>query len=289
VDPNSSAYKAYQNRIEELRTTSVESFGKTAKSMFLIGAGTNILLSLGRQLKSGEKLDFGEAIKSVANPGFLVGTLGSAGGAYLGSKLLLMPMFDVLLTRVSGSLPPFAGMFLRLLPAFIGGAVGGGLAGSVLGQKPDWALIFSQTLGAAMGTALAASFFPGLGMMGQIAAGMIGGWVAEKILGMIRGNPKSEAQANSAPTEGGAPGSLPPADGDATAGVPDGFSEADVSTAFNNLTASYQKYLAAEKAGQLDVAAASYQEYLGHKRKLDAYRQLSFRGSSAQASAVRPR
>ncbi|MBI4862056.1 MAG: hypothetical protein HY815_17640 [Candidatus Riflebacteria bacterium] len=286
LDPNSAGYKAHAERVHELRSTSVESFGAQAKNMIIIGAATNILMSLGRQLKNGEKLDFGQAIKSVANPGFLVGTLGSAAGAFLGSKLLLMPFFDVMLTRVTGSLPGFAGIFLRLLPAFVGGALGGSVAGSLLGQKPDWALVFSQTIGAALGTALAMSFLPSLGMFGQIAAGMLGGWIAEKILDMIRGGPKSEATANSgATTSATDKPELPAADGDATAGITQ-FTDADVQNAFQSMTAAYQKYLTAEKEGKLDVAAAAYQEYLGFKRNLDGYRQLSAKGAAPAASAT---
>ena len=61
-------------------------------------------MSLGRQLKTDGKLDFGQAIQSVANPAFLVGTAGTAVGAFLGTKLLMMPMASLLMTRVGAFL-----------------------------------------------------------------------------------------------------------------------------------------------------------------------------------------
>lgn len=277
LDSNSSSYKAHAERVEELRSTPLESFASQVTNSFVVGAATNILLSLGRQAANGEELDFTQAIGSVANSGFIVGTLGSAAGSYLGSQLLLMPVVDVMLTNISGALPPFAGVFLRLLPSFVGGAVGGGLAGSLMGQEIDWTQVLVQTIGSALGTSLAMSFFPSLGMFGQIAAGMIGGWLAEKVLGMFRGDSTGDS-TDADGSQGGGPTELPSTDGDTGDGT--SFSEADVQSAQDNMTAAYQKYVQAEQGSQLDVAAASFQEYLSYKHKLDTYRQVSFGGSS---------
>ncbi|MBI3893881.1 MAG: helix-hairpin-helix domain-containing protein, partial [Candidatus Wallbacteria bacterium] len=129
VDPNSRYGRALQERISQIKGTPPESFAKQTTNMFLIAAGTNIMLQLGRQLKNGEKLDIASAIKSVANPQFLLGTLGSAVGAYAGTQFAVSKLGLILTTKLGAFLPPIGRVFLQMLPAMAGGAIGGTLLG----------------------------------------------------------------------------------------------------------------------------------------------------------------
>ena len=271
LDPK---YKAeLMKRKASLESTPSQSFVKQGLQIVAISAATNILFNVYRQLKEDGKIDWGKATEFITNKQFWMSTGGVAVGAYLGGKVAMMPFMYLLTSRVA-AITPFGGLVMSLLPAFLGGAIGGQLMGGGF-QNIDWLMLIGQTLGSVLGTALAMTFFPGLGMIGNLAGAMIGGFIAEKIIEMIRG-PQSEAseRGDGDTASSGDVEQLPSTKGSGT------FTEGDVSQAFANMKSSYQAYLEAEKAGNYGQAAEYYQSYIGYKRTLDGMRQTSF--SAAQ-------
>ncbi|MBI2945469.1 MAG: hypothetical protein HYY25_14850, partial [Candidatus Wallbacteria bacterium] len=274
VDPNSRYGRALQERINQIKGMPPESFAKQASNMFLIAAGTNIMLSLGRQLMNGEKPDLGAAIKGIATPQFLLGTAGAAIGAYAGSKFALSKMGLILTTKLGSFLPPVGRVFLQMLPAMAGGALGSTLLSGGF-KEADWLQIGAETIGSTLGAALAMSLFPGMGIFGQISAGMMGAEAAKFILKMIRGDPKSETAEGGG--QAGEP-QVPGAEGAAAkaSATVASFTEKDVEDTFNAMGIFYQRYLDSEKSGNYGDAAQYYEKYAALKARLDGMRNSSF-------------
>ena len=274
VDPNSRYGRALTERIDQIRASAPESFGKQATNMFLIAAGTNILMSLAKQIKNGEKIDLGAAVKSIANPQFLLGTAGAAIGAYAGTKFAFSKLGLILTTKLGSFLPPVGRVFLQMLPAMAGGALGSTLLSGGFAEA-DWLEIGATTLGSTLGTALAATFFPGMGIFGQISAGMMGAEVAKFILKMVRGDPESETASQST-TAGGAEDPNGASANAKASALASNFTEKDVADAFNAMSIYYQRYVQFEKDGNYGDAAQAYEKYAALKARLDEMRNASF-------------
>ena len=265
-----------QNRKAQLEATPAQSFTKSALSIAAISAGTNLLFNVYHQIKEDGKVDWGKAAEFITKPEFWMSTGGVAIGSYVGSKVAMMPFYYLITSRVA-SMTPFGGMVLSLIPAFLGGALGGQIMGGGF-ENIDWLLMIGQTLGSVIGTAAAMMLFPGAGMIGQLAGAMIGGFLAEKLIEMIRG-PQSTASERE--TGSGSDVEPLPSTTEKASGTFN-FTEADVEEAFSAMKSSYKLYIEAEQAGQYSEAAKHFQNYSNYKARVDAMRQSSYKAASGQ-------
>jgi hypothetical protein len=101
-----------------------------------------------------------------------------------------------------------------------------------------------------------------------------GGFIAEKILEMIRGEgPEAEAQGREDAGAGAGGGE---AEAGAEGGADDSFTTEDVNQAFQQMKASYDAYRKLEDAGRYQEAAQMYENYMGLKRQVDGMRQTAY-------------
>ncbi len=270
VDPSSRYGKALTERIQQLESTPGENFARSATHLVAIAIGTNLFFNVWRQLKEDGKVDFKKATEFLGKSEFWMSTAGMVGGVFVGQKVAQLTFWELLSTRVMG-MTPLGGTFMRLLPAFAGGAIGATILGGGL-QNADWALVGAHTLGSTLGTAIAISMLAA-GPIGQLVGAIVGGFIAEKVLEMIRGEgPEAEA----AGAEDRAPGSDGDARAEAGAGASGAFTTEDVERVFQEMKTAYQAYLGLESAGNYGEAASAYERYMGLKRQLDGMRQTSY-------------
>jgi hypothetical protein len=271
------AYRAELiKRKANLEATPGQSFTKSALSIVAISAGTNLLFNVYNQIKTDGKVDWGKAAEFITTSEFWMSTGGVAIGSYLGAKVATMPFYYLITSRIA-SITPFGGIVLSLIPAFLGGALGGQLMGGGI-ENIDWLMMIGQTLGSVVGTAVAMMMFPGAGMIGQLAGAMIGGFLVQKLIEMIRG-----PQADAAERETGSGSDVEPLPSTTDkASSTFAFTEGDVDAAFAGMQSSYQQYIDAEKAGNYAEAATYYQNYSGYKARLDSMRQSSYNAAKAK-------
>lgn len=272
VDPNSRYGKALQQRIEQLESTPGENFAKSAAHLVAISIGTNLFFNIWRQIKQDGKVDIGKAAEFLATKEFWMSTGGLVGGVFVGQKIAGMAFYELLATRVTG-MTALGGTFVRLFPAFALGAVGATLLGGHAGDA-DWGLVGAQTIGSTLGTAIAISMLAA-GPIGQLVGALVGGFIAEKVLEMIRGEgPEADAAAREDPAATGGDGE---AAGGGVSGYADGaFTTEDVELVFEQMKASYDAYKGLEEAGKYAEAAEAFETYIGLKRQLDSMRQTAF-------------
>ena len=269
--PNlSDSYRAQlEKKLVQLENTPGPSFAKQSMQIIGLSIATNLVMNVGRQVMSGEGLDLKKAGEFLTDKKFWLGTAGVAVGSFVGGKLAQLP-FIFLLTQRVAAFNPFLGLVAGMLPAFLGGAVGGQLLGGGMADA-DWTMLIAQTLGSTLGVALMMTMFPGLGMMGNLSGAMMGGMLAQKIVEMLRG-PKAEGQDKEGVEGGDGQHDLPATDGGSRAS----FTEGDVASTFTQLNDAYTRYLQAEQAQDYENAALAYEEYASLKARLDEMRNASY-------------
>jgi hypothetical protein len=274
VEPGSRYGKALTERIQQLESTPGENFARSATTLVAISIGTNLFFNVWRQIKEDGKVDIGKAAEFMATKEFWMSTGGLVGGVFVGQKIASMTFYELLATRVTG-MTALGGTFVKLLPAFALGAVGATLLGGNAADA-DWGMVAAQTIGSTLGTAIAISMIAA-GPIGQLVGALVGGFVAEKVLEMIRGDGVNSEAA------GRGDGDVAAAGGDGTEaesgveGYADGaFTTEDVEQVFGQMRASYDAYRGLEDAGRYGEAASAFETYVGLKRQLDRMRQVSY-------------
>lgn len=167
---------------------------KDAAKWALYGVGITAGVNIARQVFSGEGIDLKAAFSFMGEPqfwgGMAGGFAGSMAGNYLGSMLM---------GSIVGGLPGGVGMFARLIPGFLGAALGFEFGGSLFGGQMDILGAVVQSVASAGGwtaasmlyTAMFGATAPGIVLMAAaIGSSMLANWVLNK----FRGGPVAEAQ-----------------------------------------------------------------------------------------------
>ncbi len=272
VDPNSRYGKALGERIRQVESTPGENFAKTTGTLVAISIGTNLFFNVWRQATKEGKVDLKKATEFLMTKEFWMSTGGLLGGVFAGNFIAKQTFYELLATRVTG-ITPLGGTFVKLFPAFALGAVGATiLSGGA--ANADWGKIGAHTIGSTLGTAIAISMFA-FGPIGQLVGALVGGFIAEKVLEMIRGEgPEAEATGrNDEAVQGDGVG-----ESEAGAeGYADGsFTSEDVDEVMSLMKASYESFQTLEQTGKYGEAAEAFEQYIGLKRQLDSMRQTAY-------------
>jgi hypothetical protein len=156
---------------------------KDAAKWALYSVGITASINLIRQAFTEDGIDIGEAFGFMAQPSFWGGTA----GGFLGSAL-----FSTLAVSI---MPPGVGIFMKVLPGFLGAALGFEVGGSFFGGEMDLVGTLMTTLASAGGYSLAWTMLggtaaPAIALIGAaIAAGSLAGFILDK----FRGGPESES------------------------------------------------------------------------------------------------
>lgn len=240
---------------------------KDAAKWALYSVGITASVNLIRQAFSGDGIDIGAAFSFMAQPSFWGGTA----GGFLGSMLVS--------TLTAGLLPPGAGIFLRVLPGFLGAALGFEFGGSLFGGEMDLMGTLVTTLASAGGYSLAFTLLggaaaPGIALIGAaIAAGSLAGFLLDK----FRGGPESESyilpESPVAEGMGTASASVEPASEAAASMSP--VAQVNLSTAQGQVDQAYNAYITYLKARKIPEATTA------HKAYMDAVKALELAKSNA--------
>lgn len=276
--------------IEKLQQVERGSAGSIANAgvkwaMYSVGitAGVNII----NQVVSGEKVDFKRALSFVGQPSFWAGTA----GGFLGSLVL---------TNVASALIPGGGIFMKILPGFLGAALGYEVgAGFFGGGSGDWLATIGQTLASAGGYALAYSLLgTGAPAIALIAAGIAGGALFNFIYSKFknRGNSSMshDRDGNLPPPDLGAPLPDPNAQAGAVGGqpAPGGGTQASPVGAGNlaalekSMQQAYTDYINYLKDNKVEDSRKAFAQYTNAKVQLDKARTQA---ASATASNTQGR
>ena len=228
--------KGLQKKIAGIQDSPTKTVIKDAARWALYSVGITASVNLIKQVFSGEGIDIKKAFAFMVEPQFWGGTV----GGFLGSTLLT--------TLAAGIMPPGVGIFFKILPGFLGAALGFEFGSSLFGGQMDLLGAIVQTLASAGGYTLALSMIgPGFpAILAAIAAGSL----ATMLLNKFRGGYASEAFELP-------PQPIVPKPSDAVVEAPD---VEDVPAAVKGPGTPSSKSLAQLKA---DVSKY-YQEYMNH-------------------------
>ena len=236
-----------------------------------IQAGVNII----GQVVNGQKVDFKNALSFMGQPSFWAGTAGS----FLGSLVL---------TNVASALIPGGGIFMKVLPGFLGAALGYQVgAGFFGGGSGDWIGTIGSTLASAGAYSLAYTFLGGAGApaLALIAAGIAGGALFNFLWNKIHGNPAAISAGKGAPppdlgtplpdpqangAAAGVPGAVGAAAGQGTHASPIGAGNLDALN--KSMQQAYADYINDLKDQKVTDARAAFDRYTQAKTQLDALR-----------------
>lgn len=236
---------------------------KDAAKWALYSVGITASINLIRQAFSGEGIDIGAAFSFVTQPSFWGGTA----GGFLGSTLLS--------ALATSFMPPGVGIFFKVLPGFLGAALGFDFGSSLFGGQMDLMGTLVSTLASAGGYSLAWTLLggaaaPGIALIGAaIAAGSLAGFLLDK----FRGDPDSEGYVLPDNPVGGAQGA-PPA-GQAGVGTQQPAASADPALAANLAAAQaqvdqqYNAYVNYLKARDIKNATLAHQAYMQATKQLE--------------------
>lgn len=250
-----------QKDIAGVQDSSTKTVVKDAARWALYSIGITASVNLIKQVFSGEGVDIKKAFAFMVEPSFWGGTV----GGFLGSTLLT--------TLAAGILPPGAGLFLKILPGFLGAALGFEMGSGLFGGQMDLLGAIVQTLASAGGYTMAMAMIgPGIpAILAAIAAGSL----ASMLLNKIRGGFQSEAytlppepivpRPSDAVVEADVPEAVPAAvkGPDAPANLSLGELQAKVSK-------SYQDYMNFLKLRKMADAQNAYKDYVAAKTALES-------------------
>jgi len=242
---------------------------KSGVQWALWSVGITASINVIKQVVGGEKVDFKKALSFMGDPSFWGGTA----GGFLGSMVV---------SRLASAIIPGGGIFMSVLPGFLGAALGfeagsglfGGGSGDIMGTV-------GQSIASAGGYALAASLLGG-GMFGPLLGALGAGVLFNIIWSKLRGTngPPGDGldlppptldpnlDINALNTMGPAELSLMPgAEADA---VP---TSANMSELMNTMQIEYKDYINFLKEGKVADAREAYQRYSSVKTNLDTARQ----------------
>jgi hypothetical protein len=243
-----------------------------------IQAGVNVI----RQVVSGEKVDFKSALSFVGQPSFWGGTV----GGFIGSMVV---------SHLASSLIPGGGIFMRVLPGFLGAAFGYEAGASLFGGgSGDWIGTIGATLASAGGYALAYSLLggamaPGIALIGAgIAAGALFNFIYAKLRGAQGGGgannppipppdlgvPPVDPQVNISSVPGTDAGVRPQASP---------LGSGNLESAMRTMQQAYTEYINFLKDGKVTDARTAFDRYIKAKGDLDATRQSAVASAAAAA------
>lgn len=185
--------KALERKLTEVHDGKAMTVVKDAAKWALYSIGITAGVNIAKQVFSGEGIDLKAAFSFMGQPqfwgGMAGGFAGSMAGAYLGNMLL---------GGLTAGLPAGIGLFMRVIPGFLGAALGFEIGGSFFGGQMDIVGSIVQTMGSALGytgasmiwTAMMGTAAPGLVLVAAaIAAGMLTSWIFNK----FRGDPTMDS------------------------------------------------------------------------------------------------
>ena len=249
-----------QKKIAGIQESPTRTVIKDAAKWALYSVGITASVNLIKQVFSGEGIDIKKAFAFMVEPQFWGGTV----GGFLGSTLLT--------TLAAGIMPPGVGIFFKILPGFLGAALGFEFGSSLFGGQMDLLGAIVQTLASAGGYTLALSMIgPGFpAILAAIAAGSL----ATMLLNKFRGGYASEAYE--LPPE---PITAQPSDSvveapeveDVPAAVkgPGTPSTKSLAELKSDVSRYYQEYMNHLKARKLADAKIAYQNYSDAQRALE--------------------
>lgn len=265
--------KQKESVLEKANTVTESSASSIVKSgvqwaMYSVGitASVNII----KQVVSGEKVDFKKAMSFVGEPSFWAGTA----GGFIGSMVV---------SRVAASLIPGGGMFMAVLPGFLGAALGYEAGASIFGGgSGDLLGTIGQTVASAGGYALTTALIGGAGipaLLGAVGAGVLFNLIYSK----LRGGPESESGIDLPPPTLDPSANPPMVDPNLQAGeipLPSGTatSSEPVDTLMTEMQTAYAEYIQLLKDQKVKDARVALERYNTAKGKLDAARQSAVAG-----------
>lgn len=272
--------KEISNRLNKAGESKAGAVMKDAATWALYSVGITAGVNIIGQVVNGEKVDIKKAFSFVAQPSFWGGTA----GGFVGSMLFQ--------TLASSFLPPGMGIFFKVIPGFLGAAlgyeVGSGLFGK--GSPTNWIQTIGSTLASAGGYTLAYSLLggaaaPGIALIGaSIAAGAVANFLLGKLFN--KGQPQAEV-ADLAPV-GSAAASLPeqpavqaapvqtlaeppaPAASETTPSL-------GMAAAAQEMKTAYNEYINNLKERKVTDARTAYDRYVKAKEALDKARETASR------------
>ena len=274
VDAMEKQVRALENTKKDLlkkASGSMDGSGQTvikdAAKWALYSVGITASINIIRQAFSGDGIDVGAAFSFMTTPSFWGGTA----GGFLGSTLAT--------ALATSFMPPGVGIFMKVLPGFLGAAFGFEFGSSLFGGEMDLMGTIVTTLASAGGYGLAYSLLggaaaPGIALIGAaIAAGSLAGFLLDK----FRGGPESESyilpEAPLDPAQLDAPLASvePAAEGDVKASI----TTANLSAAQKQVDQAYNAYINFLKERKIPEATSA------HKAYMDAMKQLELAKANA--------
>ncbi len=189
----SEAYKKGYDWGKTNTNNATKAGGQTLKAAFspksmLLGAGLTVGMKIVQQVRSGEKVDIGAAVKYLGTGEYIGGYVGGGLGAAAGSAIGAF---------MSGGIPvigPVIGAFMPAAFALIGGSLGAQMGnGIATGRRPSlkeaWSSIdkgdlAGRAIGSTVGMMIGSALLPGIG---TFIGGFVGNLVGGKIVSWIRG------------------------------------------------------------------------------------------------------
>jgi hypothetical protein len=255
-----------QKKVANVQDSPTKTVVKDAARWALYSVGITASVNIIKQVFSGEKLDIGAALGFMTEPSFWGGTV----GGFLGSTLLT--------TLAGGILPPGAGMFFKILPGFLGAALGFEMGSGLFGGETDLLGAIVQTLASAGGYTMAMAMIgPGIpAIIASIVAGSAASWLLNK----IRGGFQSEAytlppepivpKPSEAVVDVAQPEPAPAAVKGPEAPVTQSLAELQ-----SKVSRSYQDYMNFLKLRKTADARQAYEDYVEAKKALESVKSAS--------------
>ncbi len=245
------------NGVTESPATSVI---KDAAKWALYSVGITASINLIRQAFSGEGIDVGAAFSFLTQPSFWGGTA----GGFLGSTLVT--------ALASSFMPPGVGIFFKVLPGFLGAALGFDFGSSLFGGQMDLLGTLVTTLASAGGYSLAFTMLggaaaPGIALIGAaIAAGSLAGFLLDK----FRGDPESEGYVlPEGPAAQGTETSTPAVAEVKPAASMSPAATANLAAAQAQVDQSYNAYINYLKQRKIPEATTAHKAYMDAQKALE--------------------
>lgn len=268
------------DKLQQVERGKLGSIGSEGVKWALYSVGITAGVNIINQVVAGEKVDFKSALSFVGQPSFWAGTA----GGFLGSMVL---------SNVASALIPGGGIFMKVLPGFLGAALGYEVgAGFFGGGSGDWLATIGSTLASAGGYALAYSLLGGAGApaLALVAAGIAGGALFNFLYSKFKnrgGASGGQGDGVLPPPDLGAP--LPDPNAQANggaAGVPTPNGTAASPVGAGNLVAleksmqqAYSEYINLLKDNKVADSRKAFETYDKAKKQLDAARASATPGA----------
>jgi len=259
-------------KLKGVQESSAQSVVSSGMKWALYSVGMQASVNVIKQVLSGQKVDVSSALSFVGQPSFWSGTAGS----FLGSLVF---------SNLASSLIPGGGIFMRILPGFLGSALGYEAGASLFGGgSGDWMGTIGQSMASAGGYALAYSLLggamaPGIALIGAgIAAGALFNFFWAKLKGGEQGSGSGDGSLPSPDVGSSNPQpQTPPSSG----AQPSTGASGNIDSAMRTMQQAYTEYINFLKDGKVTDAKQAFDRYMKSKDALDAARRASAEAASA--------